>query len=352
MDAEQKGADGAIRLGAGRSAVLWVLFLLICFGLGYPTLNRYDARKLGPDWEGYYRTVLHEDVAEDFPFNERVLVPAVARPFAMLARGRVGTWDPVWLGLLVANCLFAATAAFLLLRIGLRTVGNLPLALFGCALYLLNFVVANLWLSGMVDAAEACLMLAVAWALFTDRWWLLPLLGIAGGLAKQSFPAFATTFALTWWLVAERRGRNHGRLAWVAGLALTSGVAVLLVDRAVAGAWMTPWELANQWNSSDTVLKALWSWLKDQQFWYAFVWLLPLGVWRLGRLPRPWVAASLAAGAVAVWLGVRAGLDGTVNRPLFTAVGPVLTLSAAWWLAEPAGKRESAPGAGVNAPGL
>lgn len=323
-----------MRLGTARSAVLGLLFVLICFGLGYPTLNRYDARELGPDWNGYYQTVLHQDTVENFPFNERVLVPAVARPFAALARGHVGTWNPVWFGLLMANSLFAATAAFLLLRIGLRVLGDQPLALLGSTLYLLNYVVANLWLSGMVDAAEACLLLALAWALSTDRWWLLPLLGLAGGLAKQSFLPFGTTFALTWWLVTERPVRRFGRLAWVVALVATAAASLMWAQHAASGQTASLWMLASRWDEGGDYLPNLLHGFADQQFWYAFGWLLPLGVWRLRRLPRAWVAASLATGAVALALGGYANLRGTVNRPLFTAIGPVLTLSATLLLAE------------------
>ena len=100
-------------LGAGRALVLWSLFFLISFGLGYPTLNRYDARELGPDWVSYYNMVLHQDGPNDIPFGYRVLVPEIARPFYLLAKGRVGSWNPVFFGLLMSNCLFCATAAFL-----------------------------------------------------------------------------------------------------------------------------------------------------------------------------------------------------------------------------------------------
>ncbi|HVZ84845.1 MAG TPA: hypothetical protein VG893_14310 [Terracidiphilus sp.] len=332
-----------VRLGAERAAVLWGLFFLICFGLGYPTLNRYDARKLGPDWMGYYDTVIHQDVPDDFPFNERVVIPAVARPFYLLARGHVGTWDPVWFGLLMANCLFAATATYLLLRIGLRVTGELPLALLACTLYLLNYVVPNLWLSGMVDSAEACLMLTVTWALMTERWWLLPLIGVVGGMAKQSFLPFATTFAGTWWLVDEWPKRRYGRLAWVAALGVTTAAALMTVEHVVTRQPVAaPWTIAHEWNAGGNYFVNLWHSVRDQQFWYAFMWLLPLGVWRLGKLPRPWVAASLAAAAVAMALAGYADLLGTVNRPLFTVIGPVLTLSTALLLAERTGPGQAA----------
>lgn len=71
----------------------------------------------------------------------------------------------------------------------------------------------------------------------------------------------------------------------------------------------------------------------DQEFWYAFIWLLPLGIWRLNRLPKPWVMASSVTGLLALGFGGFAELSGTVVRPLFSVIGPVLTLSAAALLA-------------------
>ena len=36
----------------------------------------------------------------------RVLVPYVAKPFYWLAKGRVGSWDPVMFGLLISDSFF------------------------------------------------------------------------------------------------------------------------------------------------------------------------------------------------------------------------------------------------------
>ena len=98
-------------LGGARSVILWLLFFLILFGLGYPTLNRYDPRELGPDQGVYYNMVLHQAAADDIPFCFRLLVPEVARPFYLLAKGRIRSWNPVRFALLVSNCLFGATGS-------------------------------------------------------------------------------------------------------------------------------------------------------------------------------------------------------------------------------------------------
>jgi hypothetical protein len=70
-------------------------------------------------------------------------VPWIARPFYHLARGRFGTWNPVTLGLLVADSLFVAATAVLTVVLGTRTLGSYPVSLVASLLYLLNFCVPN-----------------------------------------------------------------------------------------------------------------------------------------------------------------------------------------------------------------
>ncbi len=320
-------------LGTVRALTLWFLFFLVSFGLGYPTLGRYDIRELGPDQQVYYKMVVDQARPDDIPFCFRVLVPEVAKPFYLLTRGRVRSWDPVSFGLLMSNCLFCATSAFLFLLVGIRVLQDIPIALLGCTLYLLNFAVPNLLLSGFVDSSEACFMMAVTWALFSGKWWLLPLIGIPGGMAKQSFLLFSTIFAGTWWLTEKRVARTNRQLLWVAALGGTSALSVALVHRLVAGSTMSPWAMAAWWGSEGHYAQFILKGFLDQQFWYAFVWLLPLGVWRLNRFPRPWVMASSVTALLAIGLGGYAESLGSVNRPLFSIIGPVLTLSAATLIA-------------------
>ena len=137
---------------------MWLLFFLISLGLGYSTLNRYDPRKSGGTFDVgvYYDIVTGRaplQTSEDRgPYGRlswsenysRVLVPYVARPFYWLARGRVLSWDPALFGLLMANGIFTATTACLLVSVGYRLLADYATALLGATLYLLNFVVANL----------------------------------------------------------------------------------------------------------------------------------------------------------------------------------------------------------------
>jgi hypothetical protein len=322
-----------LSLGTTRSLILWILFFLISFGLGYPTLNRYDARTADTDVISYYKMVANDPTlsAADDPFRFRVLVPSVAKPFYLAAKGNVGTWNPVFFGLLISNCLFTATATLFLLLIAIRVLKDLPTALLGCSLFLLNYVVSNLWLSGLVDSSEGCLLLAVTWCLFSRRWWLLPIIGIVGGVAKQSFLPFSLLFAATWWMTTERSRRTYTQLLWMTSLAVTATTSLVFAHWKIAGQLLWPWAMATWWDDPRYGSNFV-AWLTDYRFWYAFVWLVPLGIWRLNRFPKPWLAASLVTALFALGLAVYANLGGSVNRPVFNVIGPILSLSAAHFI--------------------
>ena len=193
------------RVAFGHQMMLGCLFFCICMGLGYPTLNRYDPRSVPGlfDTTGYYSLVVGGGIAGDE--SHRVLVPCLAKPIYWLAAGHLNTWNPVFFALLVVNSFFIAMTAYLLVRISYRIVGDYPIALLSGFLYLANFAVSNFNLSGYVDSAVNCMMIAVVWALLTERWWLLPFVGILGALAKETFVPLAAVFVLTWWLTSRRR---------------------------------------------------------------------------------------------------------------------------------------------------
>ena len=139
------------------------------------------------------------------------------RPIYWLADGHLHTWNPVFFALLVVNSFFIATTAYLLVGFSHRIVGDYAVALLSGLLYLTDFAVANFNLAGYVDSAVNCMMMAVAWALITERWWLLPLWGVLGALAKETFVPLSSVFALAWWLTSWRRGALRlTQLAWVA----------------------------------------------------------------------------------------------------------------------------------------
>lgn len=332
------------RLQAARYfLLLWLLFFLICFGLGYPSLKRYNPRATAglSDTAKYYAIMTG---AEDSQFKElfrcRVLVPYVARPFYLFARSYLPAWDAGFFGLLMANALFCATTTCLIVSLGNRLFHDLGVALLGATLYLLNFTVPNLQLAGLVDAGEACFLAAVIWSLLNDKYYLLPLWGLLGALAKETFVPFSCVFAFTWWLMEHGRKNQSSEskwppLRWIVALAIVGLATVMAVHSAVAGQLRWPWNIAGQARSSVNFFIALGRILTEPSFWYVFGWLVPLGVWRLKCFPRPWLAASIATAALALLFGAYNNAGGTVGRATFNITGPLLNLSVALLIARP-----------------
>lgn len=342
--------DQSAPLPLEQKALLWVLFFLICLGLGYSPLNRYDPGKTNglTDAADYRDMVVGREAPPVFGligayariarwqhFN-RVLVPFVAKPFYWLARGHVGTWDPALFGLLVANAIFTATTACLLAAIGYRLTRCLSMALLGATLFLLNFCVVNFSLVGHVDSAECCFLMFIVWSLLTGRWYLLPLWGVFGALAKETFAPFSVIFVLAWWASEVRRGRLQlPRLAWICALGVVSMATVTLAISTVAAGPVWPWQFAAYMHDPIGFLPGLRRLFLGHAFWYTFMWLLPLGLVRSRRLPRPWVCATAAAFCGALALGAYNDAAGNTSRALFNIAGPVLSLSVAVFLVGP-----------------
>jgi len=313
--------------------LLWGLFFLICFGLGYPSLNRYDPRLVPglSDSNEYYELVGGNPQAATGHFRYRVLIPYLAKPFYWLAKGQVGTWNPVFFGFLVANAMFTATSACMLVFLGYTAVGDYAVALLGAMLYLVNFNVPNTFLgAGAVDSGESCLMLATTWAMATARWSLLPFLGVVGALAKETFVPFSIVFCMTWLVMLTRQeGYRLSQLASVIVMGVAGLTTVTVLQSTISGHIIWPWDIALAENSNVSFSSMLDEPTMVHSFIYVFGWLLPLGAWHLMRLPQPWVVASLAASLTAFALGVWVGSLGGVPRAIFNVAGPLLALSAA-----------------------
>jgi len=336
-------------LGLRYFLLLWPLFFAICFGLGYPTLRRYDPRSAEgmSDTHKYYALTTGADTAGFKElFRCRVLVPYVARPFYWFAGSYLPTLNAGFFGLLMANALFCATTACLIVSIGNRLFDDLGVALVGATLYLLSFTIPNLQLAGLIDTGEACFMAAVVWSLLTGRWYLLPLWGVLGALAKETFVPFSSLLAFTWWLTEEYQRRlrvselkwaevSWPEFRWIAALAIVGLATVMAVHSAVAGQMRWPWNIAGQARAPVNFFVALWHCLTERSFWYVFGWLIPLGVCRLRYFPKPWLVASIATAAFAIMLGAYSNAGGTVGRATFNIVGPLLSLSVALLIARP-----------------
>ena len=330
--ADSRGSELG-HVGLLRFALLFGLFFVIAFGLGYPTLNRYDPRAVPGliDVKSYAAIVTGAPVPGHEHLRFRVLVPWVARPFYRVAEGRLHTWDPVMFGLLSSDSLFVAATALLIVVLGTRHLGSYALSLVASLLYLVNFAVPNLRLVGLVDAGEGFFLLAFLWSVAQLQLWWLPLIAALGALSKESFIPFSIVFTATWWLVVRKSLRSQREsAAWIATSWIVSLAVLVGLHWKIAGLLESPMQFAARLRGNGQYFSQFASSLWDHNFWYVFVWLLPAGIPRLKNFPKSWLIPIAATSITAFVLDAYySGAPGTVGRALFSIAGPLLALSAA-----------------------
>ena len=339
------------KIALGRVSLLFSIFFLIACGLGYPILNRYDPRQTPglSDVKNYASLVTGSQIVDAGHVRFRVLVPWVAKPFYRMAQGRFATWDPVMFGLLVADSLFVAGTAVLIVLLGAfiskGELGSSAVGLVGALLYMLNFAVPNLRLVGLVDASEAFFLLALLWSLSTSKFWPLPVIAVLGTLTKESFIPFSIVLTASWWLTVRPHrnsdsARNHFFPAgvWILISWLASLSTMILLQWSISGSFASPLQFCLALHQGDNYLAHFALSLRDRNLWYIFLWLLPTAIPNLKRLPKSWLvpvaATCITAFVLDAYFG---GAPGTVGRALFSIAGPALSLSSALFLLRIAG---------------
>jgi hypothetical protein len=326
------------RIPRSRLLLLFLIFFSICWGLGYPILNRIDWRQApgGLSDVVFYASLVTGPPAPDLTeyMQFRMLVPYLARPIYRMAKNHIGTWDPIMFGLLVVNSLFVALTVTLLLIVVHRQLGSYAVALGSAFIYLSNFAVPNLRLVGMIDAGEAFFLMALVWSLFQEDYWMLPLWGLVGATAKESFVPFLMVFSLSWWLCSRKGLRRPSTAAiWM----VTSWIAALgsltALQWRITHVFRSPLQFGLYLHQNAAYLRHFLSSIGDRNLWHIFFWLLPLSLLRLWRLPRNWRIATAATSATAFALDAYFGATpGSVGRALFSIAAPLLCASVAIFL--------------------
>jgi len=176
----------------------------------------------------------------------------------------------------------------------------------------------------------------VVWTLAEQRYWLLPIWGILGAMAKESFVPFLVVFSATWWLCSRKRLTKPGTsAAWVlTSWILTSWIAALAaivaVQWRVTGAYQSPIRFGLGLHGNSAYTSHFIASLGDRNLWYIFFWLLPLSLFHLRKFSLEWRIATAAACITAFALDAfYGGPPGAIGRALFTAAGPLLSASVA-----------------------
>jgi len=324
-------------LGGLRLLGLWLLFALICAGLGYSILNRYDPAAIHgtKDAADYARTIEHGPGGANHRAY-RVVQPAVGKLIYRAVSGGIGPWSPVNFALLAAGAIFTAGAAVLLIEAAARTAAGPVVGLLAALLLLCNFWVPNNHLAGMVDSSEMFAGMLIVIALSRSRWWWLPFIAVLGTASKETFAVMGPAFAFGWWLAQRRAMPKAGRaLIWVVAMTLVGPMTMTAVYYYVDGTITWPWQFATSHKSPLGPIDSLTAMLAEPGFWYGWIWLVPLAIARLRRLPRPWLCAAALSGAVAWALAIwHAAGGGGAARPMFNMMGPALALAAAMTLVD------------------
>jgi hypothetical protein len=319
----------------------WVVLLfVICFGLGYPTLNRYDPRSISglSDSVQYYKLIEQGPEAATSHFKYRVFVPYLAKLIYRVAFGRLGSWNPTAFALLIVNSIFCAAAAFLVSVLAFMLSARRLIGVVAAFAYLLNFTLANYHLSGLVDSADAFLFVLLTWALMSRRWALLPAIGLLAGLSKETFIPIGFLFAITWVLSESSVERTKEVLAVIV-MAVVGMTTVLVVRSAIDHSLVLPWNIVAQEHTiAGGFIYNLLRIGTEWNLWLTIVWL-PFVFFAAQYIPEGWSRGALVGAVVTVALsawndvGRAAGRPvvsaGNVVRPLFDVVGPLFAISFA-----------------------
>jgi hypothetical protein len=316
-----------------RLLLLFGLFFFICCGLGYPSLNRVDWRKApgGLDDVRVYAAMVAGQPADNANdhMKYRVMVPSLARPIYRAAINHSGTWDPIMLGLLVVDSFFVSATVMVLLVVVCRALGSYTVGLGAALIYLLNFAVPNLRLSGFIDAGEGFFLMLLVWSLWEERYWTLPVWGVVGATAKESFVPFLIVFTLAWWLCSRKTMCNPTKAAaWIAASWLGALASMSAVQWKISGAYQSPLRFGLGLHQNTAYFSHFITSLSDRNLWYIFFWLLPLSLFRLKRLPLNWRVATATTSVTAFALDAYyGGPPGAIGRALFSVAGPLLSAS-------------------------
>jgi hypothetical protein len=243
----------------------------------------------------------------------------------------MGSWNPISFAFLIINAFFCASAACLLIHLGSPLVGR-STSFMAALLYLLNFNIPNAHLSGSIDSGEAFFFIVLISSLLSNRWRTLPLLSAAGVLAKQTYLPFSVLFSAVWLAALAKKDRNFSKLGWVFAMAFSGLVSYLILQSLVLERIIWPGSLDFPLRPLNGFFSRLFQCVANRGFSYVFLWLLPLGAFRLRHFPKPWVSASLAAALLVFILSAYVGEGPNTARPLFNIIGALLSLSAADFL--------------------
>jgi hypothetical protein len=313
------------------SAVLYFIFMSICFGLGYAAINRYDPRTTGiSDTSAYHNmTQFNYDPQETLPpWRFRPLIPTLAGGLLkIVSQFNLHSWNPVFFCLLIVNSFFVSFTCLMLIEITRSLKLGNAAALLSPFLYLSSYSMVNYHMAGLVESGEAFFITAIILALLKEKWFLIPVLFGIGAFAKEGVVVFGLAYAVGWWLFQcfTKNPRCRSLPVYIIIAAIVGAITIQAIRSIIGGPLFerhAP-SLNRLLRIPHFLFRPVYINIKD--LLYALSYLLPVGLIGLKKIPLGFVVASLVSGLTVVMAGAYS--EAVVGRALFDTIGPLLTIS-------------------------
>lgn len=318
-----------------KSFFLLIIFMLICFGIGYAGLARFQPHKLPTmsDAASYYKMTQFHYTEVPAPFRFRLLIPGLAGMINLiLSKLFLGTWNSVCLSLLVVNSFFVSLTALVLIEISKELHIEPKLTLLSAFIYMVSFPVLNGHLIGLVDAGEGFFIAVLILMVLRNHWFLVSIITMASALVRETTPIFMGVYLISWWFLQRvllKDQNSKGIFYWL--FAIVLGVmAIYLIKFIVGGDPYAGHEFSLEILSQ--VPGRLIDLVKSKTLIYTFSYLLPIGLLGIKQVPKALVVSSCCMGAAAILLGAYGGIGSNISRPLFNTMGPMLIISSTMFL--------------------
>ncbi|MHC4758752.1 MAG: hypothetical protein ACYTE8_08845 [Planctomycetota bacterium] len=316
--------------------ILFFIFMSICFGFGYASFNRYDLRKTAvTDSIHYYEMALFDYENVEAPFRYRPMIPTLAGILykTTISRLNFGSWEPVFFSFTIVNSIFISLTCFLLISITRALKFSNTAATLAPFLYLSSYAIVNYHTTGLVDAGEAFFLTAVMLALLKEKWFFIPIIITVGTWAKEGIAAFGLVYTVAWWLFNHFRKVKMPRISLVyICLAVILAVCSLLLIYQLIISGETYEKHTFSMVRIYRIPLIIFSPAYLKETCYPLLFLLPVGLIRLRRIPLSFTVASLIT-ALAVII-IAAYVEATRGRALFNVLAPLLSVSCAVFLSD------------------
>jgi hypothetical protein len=330
-----------------KDTILFTFYFFICAGLGYATLNRYDPLDLQAlsdfvQYENIIRNGFVQGGTIEPNVGSRILIPYLAHLLYSLSIP-LGTWNMVNFSFLIINAFFTSATALLIYKFSYQLCSLKHVSHVASLLFLLNFFVANSYLSGSIDSGYGFLLLLLTYALYKRRWIFLPLLGFIGCITKEVFWPVGSSIVVGFLAYEYIRSRKiiPINLFYLLLFTLVSFSTILFCNYLQTGTVFLPWALIETLLMSTGGIFSQEPDLPGQVPWSVFAIslakffltlgpLICLGVFSIRKVPENLLLANAFAWVTVIVLAMAIGANGTdYARFMFSSGAFVLCFSSA-----------------------